>query len=181
MTPPREILAMLTARDRALALGVAVLAGAVAAVTQGVAFGPGIAILAALSVAVWVIDRRHFLIPDLVNLPLAAAGLGDSALTGADLAGRLITMAALALVLWVLRWAISAWKGRTALGLGDLKLLVAAAAWLPMELLAPYVFLASASGLVWMLAQRPRVERLAFGAHLAPWLCLLVLARPWIG
>jgi prepilin signal peptidase PulO-like enzyme (type II secretory pathway) len=70
-------------------------------------------------------------VPDLLVLPLAAPGLADSALQGADMVERAVAMAGIGAALLALRWAL----GRVALGLGDVKLMVAAETWLPAGLI----------------------------------------------
>lgn len=180
MTPARQILDWLSPVERwgiaALALGVGVLAG----VLQGWAFALPLAGLAALSAAIARIDGAHFTIPDLLVLPLAVLGLGNTALGGEALLPRVMAMAAVGLVLWVLRAGLSALKGRTVLGLGDVKLICAAAAWLPVELLPAFIFLSALSGLAEVALGPKPAGPVAFGRHLAPWLTICVLARPWL-
>ncbi len=186
MTPARDIWAWLSARDRgqALALGAAV--GLVAGMTQTWVQAPLVAALAALALAVAKLDARHFLIPDWLTLGVGLLGLADAALAdqgvaGQGMADRALAMLALGAALWVLRAALSRWKGQTALGLGDVKFLVAACAWISPANLALYLFVSAISGLAQAALNRPRGGRIAFGAHLAPWLVAMVLARPWIG
>jgi prepilin-type N-terminal cleavage/methylation domain-containing protein len=62
---------------------------------------------------------------------LAALGLADSALQGANMVERAVAMAGIGAALLALRWALGRALGRVALGLGDVKLMVAAATWLP--------------------------------------------------
>lgn len=183
MTPARQILDWLGPMDR-LACGAAalVMAGWGLTVTGApVITALPLAGLGAAALAVQRIDARHFLIPDLLTLAVGGLGLVDAALRGDALGPRLAAMAALGAALWLLRAGFTAWKGQTALGLGDVKFLAAAAAWIALESLPIYLFLAAFSGLVEALLRRPAGGRIAFGAHLAPWLCAMVLARPWLG
>jgi leader peptidase (prepilin peptidase) / N-methyltransferase len=183
MTPARDILAWLSPLERwgiaALALGVGMLGGGLYGWPQALP----LAGLAALTAAIARIDGAHFTIPDLLVLPLALLGLIQSALRGEALLPRLLVMVLLGLALLVLRAVLSARKGRTVMGLGDVKLICAAAAWLPADLLPVYIFLSALSGLV-EVALRPGPPRppgpVAFGRHLAPWLMFCVLAEPWL-
>ena len=185
MTPVRDILAWLPCRDRwvsaALGLAIGVLAGAILGWSHAVP----VAGLAVLCAAIARIDGAHFIIPDLLVLPLALLGLLDAAVSGVPVLPRVMAMLVLGGVLLGLRAGVSVWTARTALGLGDVKLICAAAAWLPFDVLPPFIFLSALSGLVEVVL-RPAlpgltaVDPVAFGRHLAPWLCLCVLAGPWI-
>lgn len=155
-------------------------AGNMAGVTLGWAQAPLLMGLGALCAAVAWIDARHFLIPDLLVLAIAGLGLAGAGLAAPSVASRIATMAALFVLLWLLRLVLSAWKGQTALGMGDVKFLTAAAAWLPIETLPAYVFLSACSGLVEVAWRHPGHDRIAFGRHLAPWLVACVLAAPWL-
>lgn len=162
------------------------------------AFYPGME-LAALGVAAWaasetagsvllvtcvlgwtllvlaVIDRRCFLLPDVLTLPLLGAGLivtlwldpmalGTHALAAA---GCWAGFAALGLSY---RWL----RGRDGLGLGDAKLLAAGAAWIGAEAIPVALLIACALGLAEVMVLRLRTgqwpggsEPIAFGGWLA--------------
>lgn len=120
-----------------------------------------------------LIDRRTLLLPDLVSLPLAAAGilaallgLAPASPLGA-LAGALLGLGGLATVAELYRRL----RGREGLGMGDAKLLAAAGAWLGPEPL-PWVLLLGALGALAAAiatgAWRRPAEPLPFG----PWLAL---------
>ncbi len=82
-----------------------------------------------------LIDARHFLLPDLLTLPLIPAGLlvtwwGDQGAAGPmllphHLAGAVLGFAGLAGLGWLYRRL----RGREGLGMGDAKLMAAAGAW----------------------------------------------------
>ena len=181
MTPAREVAAMLGPGDRGAILSVAALAGVVAALTLGRAEAPFVGGLGGLCLAIALVDGRRFIIPDLLTIALAGLGVMELALLHpGQILSRAGAVLGLAVVLGLLRAGLSRWKGRTAMGLGDLKLLAAAAVWLPVAALPAYVFLSAASGLAEMLLLRSTTGRLAFGRHLAPWLCLCVVLCPWI-
>jgi leader peptidase (prepilin peptidase)/N-methyltransferase len=125
--------------------------------------------------ALAVIDQRHLVLPDVLTLPLIAAGLIVATLldteTAADHAvGAVVGFAAL----FALAVAYQRIRGREGLGLGDAKLLAAAGAWVSWTGLASVVLVASATALVVVLARslqgrRPSAtERIPFG----PYLCL---------
>lgn len=180
MTPARQILEWLGPRDRG-ALGVAACVGA----GLGLAgWGAGavlpLGVLAALCLAIVLIDGRHYLIPDLISAPLLGLGLIWALAQGAPVVARVLAMAILGLALLGLRAVFQRLRGRTALGLGDVKLMLGAAAWLPPDLLPALVFLSALSGLAETALRRPAQGRIAFGRHLAPWLFALVAALPWL-
>ena len=82
-----------------------------------------------------LIDARHFLLPDVLTLPLIPAGLlvtwwGDQGTVGPalwphHLAGALIGFGGLYGIGWIYKHL----RGREGLGLGDAKLMAAAGAW----------------------------------------------------
>jgi leader peptidase (prepilin peptidase)/N-methyltransferase len=123
------------------------------------------------------IDVRVMRLPDVLTLPLAAAGLGVALWRGDQpLAHALGAVAGFLLFAGLDR--IYIWlRGRSGLGLGDAKLFCAAGAWLGWRLLPAVLLVASAAGLAWFAvlipikglaaARRP----IAFGAPL----CLAIL------
>lgn len=180
MTPWREVLGFLSRTDRRAIALTAALGGALAWPLAGADRAPGFALLAGLCLAIVLIDGRRFLVPDLLVLPIAALGLVDAAAQGADLVERVVAMGVLAAALLALRLALGRALGRVALGLGDVKLLAAAAAWLPGALVPALVGASAVTGLIESLALAPHAGRIAFGRHLAPWLWGLALLAPWL-
>ena len=133
------------------------------------------------------IDILAFRLPDLLTLPLAAAGLAVS-LTVPDVLwthGIATAIAidklrdhALGLVIGycafaALGWAFARVRGREGLGLGDAKLAAAAGAWLGWAPLPSVILIACAAGFLWvatMTVMRGRAaltERIPFGVALA--------------
>ena len=129
--------------------------------------------------ALAVSDLRYFLLPDFLTLPLIPAGLLVAYCEQPDgLASRLLGAAAGFGAFAVARAAYRALRGREGLGLGDVKLLAAAGAWVGWEGLPSVVLIAALAGLVLAALQRRAGVplaldgRVAFGAGLcaATWL-----------
>ncbi|MBV8166916.1 MAG: prepilin peptidase [Alphaproteobacteria bacterium] len=123
------------------------------------------------------IDLAHGLLPDILTLPLAAAGLAlaglrDPGLLPEAALGAAVGFGALALI----GWAYRRWRGRDGLGLGDAKLLGAGGAWLGATALPLTVCLAATAALVAVLAARLVGRRLdeAGAIPFGPFLCLAV-------
>lgn len=141
--------------------------------------------LLATLLAIAVTDIRHRRIPDLLSLPLIAAGLAVAAgevWSGAPwqiLTDRVIGAAAGYLVFAAIGSAFFRLRGTEGLGLGDAKLLAAAGAWLGWSMLPALVLIAAVGGLaqvgVQALLSRNLDPTLAFG----PWLALGFLVL-WI-
>ncbi len=113
--------------------------------------------------ALAVVDLRTGFLPDWLQAFLALAGLAVAvigspigvtwfwALVGAVLNGA---------VFWGLRWLVTRWKGREAMGFGDVKLVAAGGLWLgPWAL--PYIMAAGGvltllgAGLVGVVTRKP--------------------------
>lgn len=128
------------------------------------------------------IDARHFILPDVLTLPLGLAGLAIAWLGApqsvlAHAAGAAAGFIGFAGVRWLYRRL----RHREGLGLGDAKLLAAAGAWVMWQGLPSIVLLAAGAGLAGALANalaRKRInleDRLPFGPYLcfATWLVWL--------
>jgi len=109
------------------------------------------AFLAAILIALSAIDLKTGFLPDPLQIALAIGGLAvvliksplgltwECALAGATLNGGFF---------WALRWLVSRWKGREAMGLGDVKLVAAGGLWVgPLAL--PYIM--AAGGLLTLI------------------------------
>jgi leader peptidase (prepilin peptidase) / N-methyltransferase len=131
------------------------------------------------------IDQRHFLLPDILTLPLIPAGLSvafalDPALVVSHLVGALAGFAAFAAIAFVYRRL----RRREGLGLGDAKLLAAAGAWLGWQALPGLVVIAAVCALAVALARAVAGDRLsattkiAFGSYLALAFWLVWLLGP---
>lgn len=131
--------------------------------------------LAAMLLAISAIDWRSRRIPDLLSLPLLAAGLAWNLCRGdepilAYLAGAAAGYAVLAGV-GSLHFRF---RGREGLGLGDAKLFAAAGAWLGWRDLPLVLLAASLGGLAFALVRAwlapARDREIAFG----PWISLAI-------
>ncbi|HXC56396.1 MAG TPA: A24 family peptidase [Rhizomicrobium sp.] len=120
------------------------------------------------------IDGRTGLLPDVLTLPLLAAGLLvawliDPAALAAHAIGAAAGFAGFAALAEIYRRL----RGRDGLGLGDAKLLAAAGAWLAWPALPSVVLFAAIVGLLFVLARRvsgkpvDAAGRIAFGPALA--------------
>lgn len=167
----------------ALALGCALLFGWASATAP---FGP---VLLASLVLGWTllvlaaVDVAVFRLPDVLTLPLTAAGLLAAwLLPAADgwpdhLAGSVAGYGFLALFAWSFRKL----RGYDGLGMGDAKLMAAAGAWLGWRALPSVLLLGCLGGLLWWLLARFAAKgehadpRIPFGAPLcaAVWLTWL--------
>jgi leader peptidase (prepilin peptidase) / N-methyltransferase len=155
--------------------------GALAFLVAVPPFGPPGALLGWWLLALALIDLRSWRLPDVLTLPLVAAGVVASwlgLLPGTDPTGA-ITGAILGYVaLASIGWAYRRLRHRDGLGLGDAKLLAAAGAWLgPLDL--PWVLVLAAPlglGLALMRSRRLRGDTaIPFGPPLALAFWLLFL------
>lgn len=130
--------------------------------------------LAAVLAAISIVDFRRQIIPDGLNLTLAAIGLGYQGAAGAGgLPLHLLFAAATFAAAWLLRRGHFLITGRIGLGLGDVKMLAAAGCWIDPLLLPVLLFIASATALLFVggqvVATGPAAARarIAFGPFIA--------------
>lgn len=139
--------------------------------------------------ALMLIDIRHGIIPNGINLSIAGLGLlkasvEDGVAAGAEAA---IAAAAIGALFWLLRRLYFAWRKIDGLGLGDVKFLAAATPWtgiagIPMLLLiATLAALAAAGCLLWTKQSITRQTSLPFGPFLAIGLLLTLAVQQWLG
>jgi leader peptidase (prepilin peptidase) / N-methyltransferase len=136
-----------------------------------------------------LIDIRHGIIPDGLNLSIASLGLLKAAVADGlpAVAEAAIEAVAIGGAVWLLRRLYFAWRRIDGLGLGDVKFLAAATAWvgvagIPMLLLiAAVTALAAAGGLRLAGQAMSRQTSLPFGPFLAMGLLLTLAAQPWLG
>ena len=135
--------------------------------------------------ALALIDAKRFLLPDVLTLPLIAAGLAvtvfmDQTQILPHLLATFIAGGSLALLAILYR----ALRGREGLGLGDAKLFAAGGAWVGLAGLPGIILIACFSALVWALVQggfQRKLSahmRIAFGPFLALGIWLVWLYGP---
>ena len=141
--------------------------------------------LGVLCAAIALIDIRHGIIPDGLNLAIAGLGFVKAAVAGGLGAGAETIVGAIAVgaILCLLRRLYFAWRKIDGLGLGDVKLLAASTPWIgiagiPMLLLiASLAALAAAGGLRLAGQTMTRQTSLPFGPFLAIGLLMTVAAQ----
>ena len=141
--------------------------------------------LGVLCAAIALIDIRHGIIPDGLNLVIAGLGFVKAAVAGGLGAGAETIVGAIAVgaILCLLRRLYFAWRKIDGLGLGDVKLLAASTPWIgiagiPMLLLiASLAALAAAGGLRLAGQTMTRQTSLPFGPFLAIGLLMTVAAQ----
>jgi leader peptidase (prepilin peptidase) / N-methyltransferase len=190
--PPRSLSHRL-ARSGALEASLLGAAGA-GAVLASVAAAPGWsgaagAVLAGLMLAIAVIDHRRMIIPDELNAlafaaGLAAAGLGAAEAPAVAVFEALVRSSVMFALFFAFRAGYRRLRGRTGMGLGDVKLAAVAGVWLSWFDLPIAVNIGALSALGAVLYGRfwgdgfdPNA-RLPFGAFFAPaiWICWLLAA-----
>jgi leader peptidase (prepilin peptidase)/N-methyltransferase len=139
-------------------------------------------------VALAAIDARHFVLPDLLTLPLGLAGLAVAwTLHPEHLVGNVVGAVVGYVSFLVLAVAYERLRGRPGLGLGDAKLFAAAGAWVSWSGLPSIAIIAGLSGLGAALlhaalTRRPLdlKTRLPFGPFLAFGFWLVWLHGPLV-
>jgi leader peptidase (prepilin peptidase)/N-methyltransferase len=170
-------------------------AALLAAVAASLAAAPGPegllgAFLAALMLAIAVVDAQRYIIPNQLTGAAIALALLRAGIIGpeADWHAAIwvaLRGAAVAAPFWLLKIGYKRWRGRDGLGLGDVKLAAVAGAWLSLVTVFAAVELATLAALGAYFAngalrRRPlrATALLPFGLFLAPaiWLGWLVEA-----
>lgn len=145
--------------------------------------------LYALCCAVALIDLRHGIIPDRLNLAIAAFGLINVVITeGATAAFSAMTMAVLVgAMFWLLQRLYFRLRHADGLGLGDVKFLAAAAIWVGVAgvptllLVATLAALGVVGGLQVAGQEMKRQTLIPFGPFLALGLLLTPVLQSWLG
>jgi leader peptidase (prepilin peptidase)/N-methyltransferase len=131
------------------------------------------------------IDARSFRLPDVLTLPLIAAGLAEAAwLEPEALTDRALAATGAFAALWLIARGYRMLRGRQGLGLGDVKLMAAAGAWVGAVEVPTVLFLGASLGLVYAGADWLRgtklggTTKLPFGPFLAAAIWAVWLWRP---
>jgi leader peptidase (prepilin peptidase) / N-methyltransferase len=143
--------------------------------------------LGVLCGAITLIDIRHGIIPDGLNLAIAGLGLVKTTAADGLAAGAETIVGAIAVgaIFWLLRRLYFAWRKIDGLGLGDVKLLAASTPWIgiagiPMLLLsATLTALMTVGGLRLAGQTMTRQTSLPFGPFLAIGLLMTFAAQQW--
>ena len=157
--------------------------------TEAVLFLGFFLLLCALCGALALIDLRHGIIPDGLNLAIAALGLTEAIATGGAPTGveALRDAVIVGAICWLLRRLYFAWRKIQGLGLGDVKFLAGAGIWvgfsgIPMLILIAAVSALIAAGGLQLAGHRlTRQTSLPFGPFLAIGLLSAVAAQQWLG
>lgn len=146
-------------------------------------FKIGVAFLALASIPIFVIDFRHFLIPDLLTYPGALLGLALSFLPGGQTPMQSLTgLAAAGGFLWLVGFVATLVLKKEAMGLGDVKLIAMAGALFGAPIALFGLIFASLLGCVvgvpMMLLRRLDEHRhIPFG----PYICVGVILSAFFG
>ena len=135
--------------------------------------------LGTVMLAIALIDAEQFIIPDVLSLPAIPVGLAYTGATDvappANLVEHLLAMIVGGLALYLIREAYFRYRAREGLGLGDVKLALAAGAWTGLTGLGHVLLLASVFALCWVVVVNARnlaalkgATPIAFGVFLAP-------------
>jgi leader peptidase (prepilin peptidase)/N-methyltransferase len=132
-------------------------------------------LLCLLSLVLAWIDIRHGIIPDWLNLAIAALGLSRALLAGGPWVGveAACEGAAIGVIFLLLRRLYFAWRKIQGLGLGDVKFLAAAGTWvgiagLPMVLLVAALTALASAGVMRLAGRQMTAQTtMSFGPHLA--------------
>lgn len=135
--------------------------------------------------ALGAIDVRHYVLPDVLTLPLIPAGLTvawlvDPGKLPDHAIGAVVGFVGFALIAWLYRRL----RGREGLGLGDAKLLAGAGAWLGWQALPSVVVVGAGAALALALAtalaggKLGATTQIAFGPYLALGIWLVWLYGP---
>lgn len=144
------------------------------------------AILIAALIALSVIDLRTFRLPDSLTLPLIPAGFLAAWLTDQPVWLHVLGAAIGYGALVALEKGYETLRGRPGLGRGDAKLFAAGGAWCGLIALPLVLWVASISGLIWVLALRVVAAQdvrsdtlIAFGPFLSLGIAAVFIAKPF--
>lgn len=143
------------------------------------------AVLALLLIAITSFDLRERRIPDVINAAVLATGLAvTSMLQLRQFWWALGAATAAYAAMWAFAAGYQQYRKRPGLGLGDVKLIAAATAWIGLEGLPSMLVLASASALLLVAARAlggakiTREHSLPFGPFLSIGIWLVWILGP---
>ena len=145
--------------------------------------------LGVLCCAVALIDLRHGIIPNWLNLAIAALGLANVVITEGTTAAfsAMATAVLIGVLFWLLQRLYFALRHVDGLGLGDVKFLAAATIWVgaaaipTLLLIAALAALAVAGSLQLAGHEMKRQTSIPFGPFLALGLLLTPALQSWLG
>lgn len=139
---------------------------------------------------VMLIDKNHFIIPDMFSLPAIPLGIATAVSAFPGASGGIVldhagAAAAAGGCLYAVRYVYAVTRKREGLGLGDVKLAAAAGAWVGTAWLPMVFLLATLTALmvVGLTALRTRPQKIAltarvpFGCFLAPAIVVIWLLK----
>ncbi|MES2166795.1 MAG: A24 family peptidase [Pseudomonadota bacterium] len=184
------IFGSLDARTWAITIGVAMSAIGVSLLTAHNTGGVLASGLALVAIAIAIIDARHFIIPDELNIAGLALGLAYAGFSGQPpleaIAVAVLRGLVLALIFFAVRAAYRWLRGRQGIGLGDVKLAAVAGVWLDWPMIPVAVQLATVTALGMYLARQLAEgrsirsnSRLPFGLFFAPAIWLGWVLDQW--
>lgn len=134
-----------------------------------------------------VIDWLSFRLPDIVTLPLVAAGLlatWQGLLPGERLLDHAAAAALGYAAFWAIAWVFRRLRRKEGLGMGDAKLAAVAGSWLGLVPLPSVLLLASFAGILWVLiramisGRAALSEKIPFGLPLCAAIWIVWLYGP---
>jgi leader peptidase (prepilin peptidase)/N-methyltransferase len=138
--------------------------------------------LGVVLLSITIIDAREQRIPDVLSLPLIPIGLlfaegkWNASFAGAYLISpdRLASMLIVGAALVAVAKIYERLRNVPGLGMGDVKLAMAAAAWIAPSFLPFWLFISAASALLFALIMGSKAQtRIAFGSFMAPWFFII--------
>jgi leader peptidase (prepilin peptidase)/N-methyltransferase len=156
--------------------------------TEPFLFAGFFATLCLLCCGLALIDLRRGIIPDTLNLAVACLGLIKAVVEGGATAGFEAIAAAIAVaaVFWLFRRLYFTWRKIQGLGLGDVKFLAGATAWVGIAGIPMLLLIAALSALLAICGAQLAGQRLSrqtslpFGPFLALGLLSAVAAQHWL-
>jgi leader peptidase (prepilin peptidase) / N-methyltransferase len=131
-------------------------------------------VLIALLVTIAIIDFRMYIIPDVANLALLVLGVAYFYLqTDRNILELLMGVLLAGGSIWLFRICYFYLRGQQGLGLGDVKFMAAASAWLSVDAIPIMMLLSCISALAFAIisavckGRLTAKSRIAFGPHLA--------------